>query len=165
MSSLGPLNRYLVSASGKVILIFASAQGKILVSGVYFLLGSYFSVKRKPWRNLQVLLDKHFYFLPIKHVCAFGHHDWHCLTSTLCLSMFLKRLKNMSDGQKDQHCAKLQMFAKQCLFFWRGLWCATWNQFLSSKLKTSSTCVLFFRPVWELTNYLGKLNCVSVLKS
>ena len=62
MSSLGPLNRYLVSPSGKAILIFASALGKILVSGVYFLLGSYSGVKLKPRRKLQALFDKHFEF-------------------------------------------------------------------------------------------------------
>ena len=28
----------------------------------------------------------------------------------------------------------------------------------------SNVCAIYFEPVWELNNYLSKLNCVSVLK-
>ena len=70
--------------------------------------------------------------LLVKHACPFGHHDKHFLTSTFCLSMFLKLVTSkkclsstcLCSGQTNKYCArqaKLQMFAKQCLSIWPGL--------------------------------------------
>ena len=79
-----------------------------------------------------------FWVLIVKHAYMCGHCNKHCLTSTFCLSMLLKLLKNIFachkhkrlpssclwSGQTNEHCAwqgKFQMIPKQCLFVWPEL--------------------------------------------
>ena len=60
----------------------------------YTALRQIFTVKPRPAKRTSIVCQT-FRNLLVKHACPFGHHNKHCLTSTFCLSMFLKLFKNI----------------------------------------------------------------------
>ena len=95
--------------------------------------------------------------ISVKHACAFGHHDKHCLKSKFWLSMFSKYFKNIFClSQAKNVCqavvcvvakrqtlcltSKIQMFAKQSLSV-----CAALQILICCHENTRFTSIVLFR--------------------